>query len=67
MELPPPEKIPNFEIGSNVSKDNIFLISLYGTLFAVIHNSFGSFGDCDYLALYALYRHVINFIIINKM
>lgn len=37
IELPPPDKSPRFELKLNITPDNIFLVSLYGMLYCVVH------------------------------
>lgn len=51
LELPPPEKSPRFELGPGISKNGIFLVSLYGKPFCI---ALRRIRDEDYLFLYLI-------------
>ncbi|RYH31191.1 hypothetical protein EON65_03235 [archaeon] len=51
LELPPPDRIPRFELGPGVSSDSIHVLSVYGRLLTLVQYSAGTE---DFLTVYQL-------------
>eukprot|EP01031_Cornospumella_fuschlensis_P037184 gene37184-45133_t len=51
LELPPPDRIPRFELGPGVSSDSIHVVSVYGRLLTLVQYTTGSE---DFLTVYQL-------------
>lgn len=51
LELPPPDRIPTFELGPGVSSDSIYLVSLYGLLLALVQYTM---ENEDFMTVYSI-------------
>ena len=56
LELPPPDKIPRFELGPNVCCDDIALVSLYGRVFCLVKYTS---ENLDYISLFLLSKTTV--------
>lgn len=56
LELPPPEKIPGFDLGPGILDSDIALVSLYGNLYCTVH--YISNGQ-DMVTMYAVTKQSV--------
>ena len=53
LELPPPDKIPHFELGPGVMSEDIALVAIYGRVLCLVRYTDGDVGS-DFITVYQL-------------